>query len=155
MHHFCLKNWRSIDRARMFGRYFSYSQAMAPLQQHAAHNSKGGDTSHWLNTQSKYSEPQNPTFAVLTWHSTPFNWEYEFLWIPSIFICVHHCSFQRFVSCSSPSTSGFVPHPLIQAVAPLAAFAWRFCEALARTFSSQTMAMDHGKINGCVSYVHR
>ena len=50
---------------------------------------------------------------------------------------------QLFVSCSSPSTSGFVP-PLIQAVAPLTAFAWRFCEALAHyhtfsIFSSQTI----------------
>jgi len=61
-------------------------KAMAPLQQHAAHNSKGGVASHWLNTQAKYGEPYDQNYPLKFQHSLIFNmifYEYPDLYISS------------------------------------------------------------------------
>lgn len=76
INHLCLKHGSASIVVECLAAA-SDSQAMAPLQQHAAHNSKGGVASHWLNTQAKYSEPYDPNYPLKFQHSSDF--QHDFL----------------------------------------------------------------------------
>ena len=124
------RSWRNVWQLLLTLRLWLLSSSMRPTTAKAALPATG-----WTPKQSMASLMTKIThlnFSIL-WFLTWFSMNTR------IFTYLHHCSPQLFVSCS-PSTSGFVP-PLIQAVAPLTAFAWRFCEALAHyhTFSSHTI----------------
>jgi hypothetical protein len=87
--HLCLKHGSASIMAECLAAASDF-QAMAPLQQHAAHNSKGGVASHWLNTQAKYSEPYDPNYPLKFQHSLIFNMIfYEYPGSLYIFAIVH------------------------------------------------------------------